>query len=104
MVAGGTLPNISFSIQNCNSLNSSTSCEKQTKKISAILGLNTTLIFLSDIRLSNGDKIQDLEKAFACNNIAQYNLFHNSSKNKRGVGILISKSINYSITDRYADQ
>jgi exonuclease III len=103
MAAVGVPPNISFSIQNCNSLNSSTSCEKQTKKISAILGLNTTLIFLSDIRLSNGAKIQDLEKAFACNNTAQYNLFHNSSMNKRGVGILININTMYTILDRYTD-
>ena len=43
---------LSFSIQNCNSLNVSTSCPKQVKKIKAILDLDTDVIFLSDLRFN----------------------------------------------------
>jgi hypothetical protein len=96
-------PNITFASQNCNSLNVSTSCEKQIKKISSILSLYTTFIFLSDIRLGNTVTQEDIEKTFMCNKIKNYSLFHNSSRNKRGVGILIDKSIDYRIIDTYRD-
>jgi hypothetical protein len=96
-LAGGMFPpNITFASQNCNSLNVSTSCEKQIKKISSILSLYTTFIFLSDIRLGNTVTQEDIEKTFMCNKIKNYSLFHNSSRNKRGVGILIDKSIELS--------
>jgi exonuclease III len=104
-LAGGLLPpNITFASQNCNSLNVSTSCEKQIKKISFILSLCTTFIFLSDIRLGNTVTQEDIEKTFMCNKIKNYSLFRNSSRNKRGVGVLIDKSIDYCILDTYKDR
>jgi hypothetical protein len=95
--------NLSFSSQNCNSLNISTSCEKQVKKISAIVTLRTCLIFLSDLRLSNPEAKSEIEKTFACNKIKNYRFFHNSSKSKRGVGILIDCNYNFTVLETYTD-
>jgi hypothetical protein len=76
---------LTFSSQNCNSLNLSTNCPKQTKKVAAILALQTTFIFLSDL--------------FS----PRYDMLHNSTTNKRGVGILIARSLSYTITQSYSD-
>jgi exonuclease III len=65
--------------------------------------LNTTFIFLSDLRLGGGHSDRDIKKHLECNKIKNYDFFHNSSKNKRGVGILIDKNLIYDITAEYRD-
>jgi exonuclease III len=103
-MARGAMPlSISFAIQNCNSLNVSTSCEKQLKKVSSILLLNTTFIFLCDLRLGSGQSSDEIKKNFACNKIKNYDFFHNSTRNSRGVGILIDKNFNCEILDEFRD-
>jgi hypothetical protein len=47
---------VSFSSQNCNSLNVSTSVRNQAAKIVSILDLGTDIIFLSDTRLNGRHK------------------------------------------------
>jgi hypothetical protein len=95
---GGPVPlNLYLASQNCNSLNVSTSCEKQLKKVTLILELCTSIIFLSDLRLGNSETVQELEKTFKCNKICSYSFFHNLSKNKRGVGILINNKLNFDV-------
>lgn len=91
------LSHLTFSSQNCNSLNISTNCSLQFKKVAAILSLQTTIIFLSDIRL-NTDNV-------GTNNFFSpgYEFFHNSSSSKRGVGILISSKLQYSVLKTYKD-
>lgn len=70
------LCNISIAAQNCNSLNISTTCPKQLKKLYSITELGTDLIFLSDLRLSNNtNNIRDLENSFLACNRKQYIFF-----------------------------
>ena len=94
LLMGNFLLNISISCQNCNSLNVSTSCPKQLKKIKSIVDLDTDVIFLSDIRLNNNENIADLESAFLNATSNKYVFLHNSTKNKRGTGILLKNSLN----------
>ena len=47
---------VSFSSQNCNSLNVSTSVRNQAAKIVSILNMDTDIIFLSDTRLNGRHK------------------------------------------------
>jgi exonuclease III len=89
--------NLTFASQNCNSLNVSTSCPNQIKKIAAILTLQASIIFLSDIRL-NSDKV-NIENYFA----PSYDLIANSKKSKRGTGILIRNNLNHSVLKEYKD-
>jgi exonuclease III len=97
------MPQISFAAQNCNSLNISTCCEKQLKKIVAITCLNACIIFLSDIRLGNNKSVDDISTAFRFNDNCNYDFFYNSTRNRRGVGILIKKNLNYTVHHLYKD-
>jgi len=91
------LANISVSIQNCNSLNVSTNCPKQLKKLSAITSLGSKIIFLSDICLNNSPNIPDIERCLLTASHNPYKFFFNSTGSRRGVGILISDTLDYSI-------
>jgi exonuclease III len=90
-------PNITFASQNCNSLNISTNCPTQVSKVAAILSLQASIIFLSDVRL-NSDVLPP-ENLFA----PTYDMYYNSTKNKRGVCILIKSNLNYSIAGQFRD-
>jgi hypothetical protein len=59
-------PKIYISSQNCNSLNISTLCDKQLKKVQAILNLDTDIIFLCDIRLSTCADNIEKSLSFSC--------------------------------------
>ncbi len=98
------LCNISIAAQNCNSLNISTSCPKQLKKLYSIAELGTDIIFLSDLRLNNNvNNIRDLENSFLSCNKKQYVLFQNSTKNSRGTGILIAQNSGITVIDEFRD-
>ncbi len=99
-----SVPNITFSVQNCNSLNISTDCDKQLAKLIAITALCTDIIFLCDTRLKNdSSSIDKISKVFLCNNNRNYYLHYNSAHNKRGVGILITCDLPCSITHNFTD-
>jgi exonuclease III len=94
----------SISTINCNSLNMSSAAKwNQTLKICGITKLKSDVIFLSDIRLSNKNLISasaDIKNLFVNNPYEKYEFFFNSSKNKRGVGILVKKNIQFDILGR----
>jgi len=86
---------LSFSSVNCNSLNQASLKEIQEKKLFAILKLSGDIIFLSDTRLSNNsskDSLTNIYNTLAVNPFASYKAIFNSTKSKRGVGILIKTS------------
>ena len=90
-------PRLTFSGINCNSLNMSASSKhNQLRKIYGITKLKTDIIFLSDIRICNKNLVSgvaDIKKSFLTNPYQSYKFFHNSSSNKRGVGILIKNDL-----------
>jgi exonuclease III len=79
-------------------MNISTNCPKQGKKSTAILALNITIIFLSDLRLNTANN--------GFNNLfsPSYEMHHNSTENRRGVGILIERKLQYTISKEYRDK
>jgi exonuclease III len=87
----------SLSSINCNSLNMSNSAKwNQQLKICGITKLKTDIIFLSDIRMSNRNLVsssEDLKRMFLNNPYEKYDMYANSTKNSRGVGILIKHSL-----------
>jgi hypothetical protein len=99
---------VTISCINCNSLNMSNSAKwNQTLKICGITKLKSDIIFLSDIRLSNKNLVScsnDVKRLFLNNPYEKYEFHYNSTKNKRGVGILIKSSLSLSITDEYRSQ
>jgi exonuclease III len=99
---------ISISSINCNSLNKSNTAKwNQTLKICGISKLKSDIIFLSDIRIINKNLVSsadDIKKLFLNNPYEKYNCFFNSTKNKRGVGILIKQSLQFRILDQINSQ
>jgi exonuclease III len=84
---------ITFAAQNCNSLNVVSSIKNQDLKLSAIIGYKQDIIFLSDTRINRRDgTICDRLKLW-------YNVYHNSTKNCRGVAVLIGKQVEHEIID-----
>ncbi len=99
-----SFPHLTFSIQNCNSLNISTECDKHLAKIVAITSVRSSIILLSDLRLcANQTQIEKIRKMFLTSSNKSYQFFYNSEKNSRGVGILIDSSLSFSIIDSYKD-
>jgi hypothetical protein len=96
-----TCTGLSFACINVNSLNMSQANKPaQLRKLYGVLKLKTDIIFISDTRISNRNLISsenDLTSIFRNNQYGSYSTFFNSTSNKRGVGILISNKISYSV-------
>jgi exonuclease III len=88
---------VSFSSQNCNSLNVSTSVRNQAAKIVSILDLGTDIIFLSDTRLNGRHK--SIIDAFR----TKYRMYYHSSTNRRGVAVLIRNELDFQVLDEMRD-
>jgi exonuclease III len=99
---------ITISVLNCNSLNMSNSAKwNQTLKICGITKLKSDVIFVSDIRVSNKNLVSsgnDLIHQFLNNPYEKYDFFYNSTKNRRGTGILFKKNCNYDILEQRASE
>jgi exonuclease III len=96
---------LSFAIQNCNSLNISSSIENWELKVTAIKKIGTDVIFLSDLRLKNKqiDITNKLRKELN-NGIGRgYDLWENSSKHNRGCAILLAKDKKFEVLDGNED-
>jgi exonuclease III len=98
--------NISFTIQNCNSLNLTGSVNNFDLKIAAIVEARTDIILLSDTRIISSKGVSSSQRI--CNSlrdckIRKYVPFFNSSANSRGVAILIGNDLEYDIIHEYRD-
>jgi len=101
------LDNLSFASINCNSLNMSSSNKMiQQSKLYGIAKLKADVIFMSDIRLCNRNKVSamnDISKIFLSNSYCSYIFLHNSTQSKRGTGMLIKSDIPFSEVSRIED-
>jgi exonuclease III len=99
---------LSVSCINCNSLNSSLGSDfNRNLKVNGITKLGSDVIFLSDTRLGNKSLVscaEEVSKLFATNLNGSYDFFFNSTRNKRGVGILLNKSLPFSVQEQKADR
>ena len=102
-----SFPPLSISGINCNSLNmSDIGTFHHLLKIYGITRLKSDIICLSDIRLCNRQGVSNLSaisQTFLVNPYGSYNFVHNSHSNKRGVGILLKKSLNFTIMQEVPD-
>jgi hypothetical protein len=84
---------LSISSINCNSLNmSNTGSFNHKLKMYGITKLKTDIILMCDIRLSNSQNVLQsipAKTTFRTNPYGSYDFYSNSTKNKRGVGILL---------------
>ena len=96
-------PNFSFASQNLRSLNISTKNKITKEKIYAVTKENADIIFICDLKLNSSIQkaaVHDVEKYFFLNG---YKLYHNSRNNTRGVGILIHRKNQHTVTNRMED-
>ena len=98
MASINNLSRLTFLTQNCNSLNISTYYHKVlylnlfSQKLDAVLNSCADFILLQDMRLgTKGENI--LKNKLEFNSYLDYDLFVNSSRNKRGVAILFNKNL-----------
>ncbi len=100
-------PNITVSSINCNSLNMlSVTKHSRIRKFYGIVDLKTDIIFESDIRTCNKAGHTDLHfirDTFETNPYCSNNFYHQSVSNKRGVGILVKKTLNFVCLDTERD-
>jgi exonuclease III len=109
--AGAAVNNINFldfdiKSLNCNSLNLCCSTENYDLKMDAICNLDADIIFLSDIRLgqmNNKSATHKINSSLLKSRLRNHQLFFNSSMNKRGVAILITKKIKTEIIEEFKD-
>jgi len=97
---------LTFATQNCNSLNLTTNVKNFELKIAAIKGLNTDIIFLCDTRMVSNkgvNSINRVKQAFRDFKGKKYKVYANSTKNSRGVAILISFEKDIEVTDTCTD-
>jgi hypothetical protein len=91
---------ISFTIQNCNSLNLTGSVNNFDTKIAAIVEAHTDVILLSDTRLISSRGVSSSQRIYNslrdCK-VRKYVPFFNSSANSRGVAILIGNDLEYTV-------
>jgi exonuclease III len=108
LAANIMVPKITFASVNCNSLNmSSIGSLNHLLKVYGVTSLKADIVFLSDIRLCNQagiSNISELNSSFRTNPHCSYRFFHNSHSNKRGVGILIKHTINFSVLAEERDE
>ena len=98
--------NLSFATQNCNSLNMTTNVKNFELKIAAIKNLGTDIIFLCDTRMVSNkgvNGINRVKQAFRDTKGKKYKVYANSTKNSRGVAILISFDINMQVIEICSD-
>ena len=96
--------NLKISSINVNSMNVSTlgfKNSKTYKKIEGVTGKRNEVILLCDVRA--GDCGNDLKKLFRLTRNGNYDLFLNSSKDSRGVGVAIKRNIFYEVKGRFDD-
>jgi exonuclease III len=87
---------------NMNSMNISTPknsnrLTKLDQKLNFILRDNPDIILMQDLRLCDKKNESIVNKKTLCHRYGNYIFYLNSSKNKRGVGFLFKRSLNYKI-------
>ncbi len=89
--------------QNVRSLNVSTKSDETNKKLFCITEKKSDIILLSDIRLNSGTNHAAVHNVTKICLLHGYKFIHNSTYSSRGVGILIKRSLNYSLIDQKKD-
>ena len=73
-------------------------------KLYSIVKNKDEVIFLSDIRLNSANQISGLNDLKKKLSFLGYNLHYNSGKSSRGVGILISRKLKYTVLREFGDE
>jgi hypothetical protein len=97
---------LSFSIQNCNSLNLTGTTGNFDSKLTAIVMAKNDVILLSDTRVVSSQGVSSTERisnALRDSCIKNYNILFNSSSNSRGTAIILAADLDYVVNMEYKD-
>ena len=103
----GTLPPVTFAIQNVNSLSISDIISKKQgflKKCHLAAKQGEDFIFLCDIRITNTENAKNLLQKTFLELKTPYNILFNSKGNKRGVAILIRADLGAGVEGVFNDE
>jgi exonuclease III len=101
------LENLSFTSINCNSLNLMSTQENYELKLNAVSKLNSDIVFLCDIRLgevNNQSSVHRISSTLLKGQLKHHDMYVNSTQNKRGVAILVNRSLNCKLVQEFKDQ
>jgi hypothetical protein len=101
---GSKFPNINFACQNVCSLNVSKPSKRTHEKLVAITNCGSDVIFISDTRMNSDKQIAGVNNITKKLSFMGYSIHHNSSKNSRGVAIILSNKLVFTIIDEYRDE
>jgi exonuclease III len=101
---GTKFHNINFACQNVCSLNVSKPSKRTHEKLVAITNCGTDIIFISDTRMNSVKQIAGVNNITKKLSFMGYSLHHNSLKNSRGVAILLSNKLVFTILDEFRDE
>jgi exonuclease III len=94
-------PNLNFACQNVCSLNVSKPSKRMYEKLTSNCG--SDIIFISDNRMNSDKQIAGVNNITKKLGFMGYSIDHNSSKNSRGVAIIISNKLVYTVLDDFKD-
>jgi exonuclease III len=97
-------PGINFSCQNVCSLNVSKPSKRTHEKLISLTNCGSDIIFISDTRMNSDKQIAGVNNIVKKLGFMGYSLHHNSLKSSRGVAILVSNKLVYTIIDEYRDE
>jgi exonuclease III len=97
-------PNINFSCQNVCSLNVSKPSKRTHEKLISLTNCGLDIIFISDTHMNSDKQIAGVNNIVKKLGFMGYSLHHNLSKNSRGVAILLSNKLVFTIIDEYRDE
>ncbi len=98
-----SFPKINFACQNVCSLNIYKPSKKTHAKLAAVTRCGAEIILLSDTRLNSDKQIAGVNNIVKKLQFLGYSLHHNSSKNSRGVAILLSSKFSFTIQEMFRD-
>jgi hypothetical protein len=99
-------PSLSFTIQNCNSLNLTGTSQNFDLKLAAIVQSRADVILLSDTRIISSKGVsssQRITNSLRDCKFCKYNAVFNSSSNSRGVAILLGTDLEVVLNKEYRD-
>jgi hypothetical protein len=99
-------PSLSFTIQNCNSLNLTGTSQNFDLKLAAIVQSRADVILLSDTRIISSKGVSSSQRitiSLRDCKFRKYNAVFNSSSNSRGVAILLGTDLEVVLNKEYRD-
>jgi hypothetical protein len=96
-------PKLNFSCQNVCSLNISKPSKRTHGKLVSVTNCGSNIIFISDTHMNSDKQTAGVNNIIKKLKFLGYSMQHISSKNSRGVAMLLSNKLDFTILDSFRD-